>query len=88
MIIGLMAAMPVSVVAFVMLFGPENFQQFAQAEMQYANLSTASWANGNTTITYTYDANGSVKTKTTAVGKALALAIPNGYTNQQQNTAI
>jgi len=54
-------------VAFVMLFGPENFQQLAQAEMQYANLSTASWANGDTTITYTYDTNGSCITKTTKI---------------------
>jgi len=57
-------------VAFVMLFGPESFQQVAQGEMQYANLSTASWANGNTTITYTYDDNGSVTSKTTTGASA------------------
>jgi RHS repeat-associated protein len=54
--------------AFVMLLGPENFQQLAEAEVQYANISTASWANGDTIITYIYDDNGSVTSKTTATG--------------------
>jgi len=54
-------------VAFVMLFGPEHFHSLAQGEMQYSDLSTASWSQGDTTIEYTYDANGSVETKTTKV---------------------
>lgn len=33
-------------VAFVMLLGPESFHNLSQAEVQYANLSTASWAQG------------------------------------------
>lgn len=66
-------------VAFVMLFGPEGFQQVAQADVQYANLSTASWANGDTTITYTYDANGSVETKTTVTSSVVKEVVTNHY---------
>ncbi len=54
-------------VAFMMLFGPENFDSMSQADVQYTNLSTATWAEGDTTIEYTYDDNGSVETKTTKV---------------------
>jgi hypothetical protein len=63
-----------------MLFGPENFNNFAQAEMQYSQLSTASWADCNTTIEYTYDANGSLETKTTrTTGGAAREVITNTY---------
>jgi hypothetical protein len=62
-----------------MLFGPESFQQVAQAEMHYANLSTASWAKSNTTITYTYDDNGSVETKTTVTNSVVKEAVTYHY---------
>ena len=39
-------------IAFVMLFGPEHFHSLAQADVQYANLSTATWAQGNRDIHY------------------------------------
>ena len=58
-------------VAFVMLLGPESFHNLSRADVQYANLSTASWANGDTTITYTYDNNGSVETKTTVTSSVV-----------------
>jgi hypothetical protein len=35
--------------------------------MQYANLGASTWAQVDRTITYTYDANGSVASKTTKV---------------------
>jgi RHS repeat-associated protein len=54
-------------VAFVMLFGPEEFNSLAQADVQYANLSTATWAQGNRDIHYVYDDNGSVIEKITAI---------------------
>jgi len=54
-------------VAFLMLFGPEHFHSLAQAEVQYANLSTASWAQGNRDIHYSYDDNGSLTEKITAI---------------------
>jgi RHS repeat-associated protein len=50
-----------------MLFGPEHFHSLAQAEVQYANLSTASWAQGNRDIHYSYDDNGSLTEKITAI---------------------
>ena len=65
--------------AFVMLFGPENFQNLAQAEIQYANISTASWANGDTIITYTYDDNGSVTSKTTTTGSVVKEVVTYQY---------
>jgi len=45
-------------VAFVMLLGPEHFGHLAQAQVEYANLNTASWAQGEQDIHYAYDANG------------------------------
>ncbi|MCK4753253.1 MAG: hypothetical protein KAS75_07390 [Planctomycetes bacterium] len=51
--------------AYVILVGPWGFQQLAQADIAYSLLSTTDWASGNSTITYTYDANGSMETKTT-----------------------
>ena len=53
--------------AYVILIGPWGFEQLAQADIAYSELCTTDWAIGNSTITYTYDANGSVETKTTTV---------------------
>jgi len=72
-------------VAFVMLFGPEEFHSIAQADVQYADLSTATWANGDTTIEYTYDANGSVETKTTKVTSTQAVKETVIYNYNLQN---
>jgi RHS repeat-associated protein len=68
-------------VAFVMLLGPEHFHSLAQAQVQYSDLNTATWANGDTTIEYTYDANGSVETKTTKVTSTQAVeeTVVNSY---------
>jgi len=54
-------------VAFVMLLGPESFQNMAQAQAQYSNLNSASWGQGNRDIHYYYDDNGSVTSKITKV---------------------
>jgi RHS repeat-associated protein len=72
-------------VAFVMLFGPEHFDYLAQADVQYANLSTATWAQGDATIEYTYDANGSVETKTTKVTSTQAVEETVTYDYNLQN---
>ena len=66
-------------VAFVMLLGPESFHNLSQADVQYANLNSASWANGDTTITYTYDDNGSVETKTTVTSSVVKEVVTYHY---------
>ena len=53
--------------AYLMLIGPAGFQQLAQGDIQYSQLCTLDWANGGETIHYTYDDNGSVTTKITAL---------------------
>jgi RHS repeat-associated protein len=54
--------------AYIFLVGPENFQSLASAEIQYSALSTATWGQSGDTITYGYDANGSLESKTTVRG--------------------
>jgi len=68
-----------------MLFGPEEFHSIAQADVQYTNLSTATWANGDTTIEYTYDVNGSVISKTTKVTSTQAVKETVIYNYNLQN---
>ena len=51
-----------------MLLSPEGLVQLAQADVQYSQLCTNSWGKGGQAITYTYDDNGSVETKTTVEG--------------------
>ena len=53
--------------AYLMLIGPAGFQQLTQGDIQYSQLCTLDWANGGETIHYTYDDNGSVTTKITAL---------------------
>ena len=53
--------------AYIFLVGPECFHMLAQADVEYANLNSASWGQGNRDIHYTYDANGSMTEKITAV---------------------
>jgi len=59
--------------AFIMLFGPEQFRQLAEAQTQYANLGVSTWGQVDRTITYEYDDNGSVLTKTTTVTSTTAV---------------
>ncbi len=54
--------------ALVMLLSPEGLVQLAQADVQYSQLCTNSWGKGGQAITYTYDDNGSVETRTTGEG--------------------
>jgi len=54
--------------ALVMLLSPEGLVQLAQADVQYSQLCTNSWGKGGQVITYTYDDNGSVETRTTVEG--------------------
>jgi len=53
--------------AYIFMIGPDIFHQLAQADVQYANLNSASWGQGNRDIHYSYDANGSTIEKITAV---------------------
>ncbi len=54
--------------ALVMLLSPEGLVQLAQTDVQYSQLCTNSWGKGGQVITYTYDDNGSVETRTTGEG--------------------
>jgi len=54
--------------AYIFLIGPELFHQLARADIAYAELCTTDWANGGETITYQYDANGSMTGKVTNNG--------------------
>ena len=56
-----------ALLAGTFLIGPETLQQTAQAAVSYTNPSTAVWGAGNQTVSYAYDANGSLTRKTTAV---------------------
>lgn len=51
--------------AFTFILGPSQFQQLAQADTLYQNLSTTGWGQTDRTIDYTYDTNGSLLSKTT-----------------------
>jgi len=52
-----------ALLAYMMLLTPVGLQSLAQADILYSQLRTLAWGKGNTTITYTYDDNGSVETK-------------------------
>jgi RHS repeat-associated protein len=49
--------------AYIMLLGPEGVNQIAYGSY----ISSGTWGQSNRTIEYTYDANGSVLTKTTKI---------------------
>jgi RHS repeat-associated protein len=49
--------------AYLMLIGPEWFQSLAQAASVYDNMSNSAWAQQGMTVTYQYDANGSMTSK-------------------------
>jgi RHS repeat-associated protein len=51
--------------AYVFFVTPDGFIHLSQAAIQYGDLSTASWGQGDTTIVYEYDDNGSTTKKTT-----------------------
>ena len=48
-----------------MLIDPMSLQQLAQGAVQYSNLDARQWQEGNRTIVYTYDNNGSMTSKVT-----------------------
>jgi len=52
-------------IAYIMFISPEAFHQLSQADIAFSQLATTDWASGNRAITYTYDDNGSVTSKTT-----------------------
>jgi RHS repeat-associated protein len=45
--------------SYIFLIGPEVFYNFAQAEIQYSQLSTTAWGIDGEVFSYVYDANGS-----------------------------
>gem|GEM_PF-1453448 len=51
--------------AYAMLISPTLITQTADAATQYANISTLAWGKVGNTITYEYDANGSLTSKVT-----------------------
>jgi YD repeat-containing protein len=53
--------------AYMMLISPSMLDELAQAEMQYTTLGVSVWGQDNRTITYGYDANGSMTSKITKV---------------------
>ncbi len=53
--------------AYVMLVSPTALQQAAHGQTLYSNLNATDWSQGDRTILYEYDANGSVTSKTTNV---------------------
>jgi hypothetical protein len=38
--------------SYIFLVGPEAFHHFAQADIQYSNLATATWGQPDTTVEY------------------------------------
>jgi RHS repeat-associated protein/fibro-slime domain-containing protein len=53
--------------AYAILISPLGIRELAQADVQYSDLCTLDWANGGETIHYSYDDNGSMTQKITAV---------------------
>ena len=45
--------------AYIFLVGPEAFHHFAEADVQYDQLSAATWGTVGENISYAYDDNGS-----------------------------
>jgi RHS repeat-associated protein len=54
--------------AYVFLLGPDALQTLSYAASDYSQLSTLAWGKDGTTITYDYDNNGSLTSKTTTEG--------------------
>jgi len=54
-------------IAWIMFVSPELFNQLSESAVQYSQVGRSSWGQADRTITYTYDANGSVLTKITTV---------------------
>jgi len=53
--------------AYLMLLCPGVLESVVYGDTQYNQISTLDWANGNTTVEYQYDANGSCTEKETKV---------------------
>jgi fibro-slime domain-containing protein/RHS repeat-associated protein len=71
--------------AYIMFISPETFYQLSQADISFSELATTDWANGNRTITYTYDDNGSVTSKVTKETDTEDLVETVNYTYNLQN---
>jgi len=69
--------------AYVFLIGPECLLYLSQAATQYSQISTLAWGRGNSIITYGYDANGSLTSKTTTCGGQTTESVV--YTYNLQN---
>ncbi|MEN6309506.1 MAG: RHS repeat-associated core domain-containing protein [Anaerohalosphaeraceae bacterium] len=69
--------------AYVFLIGPECLVYLSQAATQYSQISMLAWGRGNSIITYGYDANGSLTSKTTTSGGQTAESVV--YTYNLQN---
>jgi len=52
---------------YMMLLTPGFLESLAEGAINYDEIDTRHWSEGNTTIDYTYDDNGSVTVKTTTV---------------------
>ncbi|MEN6309508.1 MAG: Tox-REase-5 domain-containing protein [Anaerohalosphaeraceae bacterium] len=72
--------------AYTFLIGPECVVYLSQAATQYSQISTLAWGRGNSIITYGYDANGSLTSKTTTRGGQTAETVV--YTYNLQNRLV
>jgi RHS repeat-associated protein len=70
--------------AYVFFVTPDGFVHLSQAAIQYGDLSTASWGQGDTTIVYEYDNNGSMTKKTTKTTSTQAIREVVDYTYNLQ----
>ena len=74
--------------SYLFLVGPEAFHYFAQADVQYSQLTTAAWGNAGDTITYGYDDNGSMTSKVTNDGSSDTESVTYRYNLQNRLSRV
>ena len=74
--------------SYLFLVGPEAFHYFAQADVQYSQLTTAAWGNAGDTITYGYDDNGSMISKVTNNGSSDTESVTYRYNLQNRLSRV
>jgi YD repeat-containing protein len=73
--------------SYVMLLGPVVLDSLAQGQIQYSSLCTADWAKDDS-ISYTYDLNGAVDTKTSTTSGSTTESVTYEYNLQNRLSRV
>jgi RHS repeat-associated protein len=74
--------------AYVMLISPACLQSLAEGAVQYSQLDARHWTEGNRTVEYAYDDNGSLTSKVTSVTSSQVELARIEYTYNLQNRLV